>query len=60
MRARFLRCVSMFISDDLPTLLRPIKANSGSTGGGHNRWSVLLITNFESFISIVGVFKIVS
>jgi hypothetical protein len=34
-RASFLFPVSMLIRDDLPTLDRPITANSGMHGGGH-------------------------
>jgi arsenite-transporting ATPase len=33
--ASFFELVSILISDDLPTLERPIKANSGLSGGGH-------------------------
>jgi hypothetical protein len=43
----------MFIKDDLPTLLRPIKANSGLSGGGQPLLSELLFKNFADFISII-------
>jgi hypothetical protein len=40
--ARFFRFVSMLISDDLPTLLLPMKAYSGIVGAGHFSMLVLL------------------
>jgi demethylmenaquinone methyltransferase / 2-methoxy-6-polyprenyl-1,4-benzoquinol methylase len=45
--------VSMLISEDLPTLDRPIKANSGLSGLGQAATSTLLIKYFADFISIV-------
>jgi len=44
----------MFISDDLPTLLRPIKAYSGLSGFGAFSSDVLLIKNLAERISIDG------
>ena len=43
--ARPLWNVNEFISDDLPTLERPIKANSGKRAGGQVLKSVLLVMN---------------
>lgn len=40
--ARFFRLVSMLMSDDLPTLLLPMNAYSGSVGAGHFSMFVLL------------------
>ena len=37
--------VSMLMSDDLPTLERPMTANSGSVSGGQSPVLVLLLTN---------------
>jgi hypothetical protein len=42
----------MLISDDLPTLLRPMKANSGLSGAGASVRSGLLITYSAVLISI--------
>jgi hypothetical protein len=39
-------CTSMFMSDDFPTLERPINAYSGITGGGN--LSVLVLLNINS------------
>ena len=50
--ARFLRCVSILIKDDLPTFERPIKANSGLSGMGHLLTCVLLIINSADVISM--------
>jgi len=44
--------VSIFISDDLPTFDRPIKAYSGLSGLGHLSTSGLLITYVAFVISI--------
>ena len=44
--------VIIFINDDLPTLLRPINAYSGSFGGGHCLYPGLLIIYFADMISI--------
>src|SRR6056297_2260032 len=43
--ARFFRSISMLIREDLPTLDRPTKANSGSWGLGRFAISVELLTN---------------
>lgn len=45
--------VSILISEDLPTLERPINAYSGKVAGGH--WSAreLLVINLASRISIL-------
>lgn len=43
--ARLLRLVSRLIREDLPTLERPMTANSGYFGGGHWLTSTLLFTN---------------
>lgn len=44
--------VSIFINDDLPTLLLPIKAISGNLSGGHWLNFAELISNFALRISI--------
>lgn len=48
--------VSILIREDLPTLLRPIKAYSGRSPVGHFFTFVLLITNSALLISIETVF----
>ena len=54
-----LRPVSILISDDLPTLERPIKAYSGIPVSGHLLTSVLLITKRAFFTSIlIYIYKI--
>lgn len=50
--AKLFRLVSMLISDDLPTLDRPIKAYSGKLLLGHLATSLLLITKVADLISI--------
>ena len=45
--------VSVFIRDDLPTLLRPMKAYSGTSVSGHLLTSALLIRYLEFFISVL-------
>jgi len=50
----------MFISDDLPTLLLPINAYSGSNPFGHLATSELLITNSADLICMEKVFLIPS
>ena len=53
------RPVSILISDDLPTLERPIKAYSGIPVSGHLLTSVLLITKRAFFTSIlIYIYKI--
>jgi hypothetical protein len=42
----------MFINEDFPTLLLPIKANSGLSGGGQCLLLELLFKNLAFFISI--------
>ena len=44
-RANDLRAARALSADDLPTLLRPQKANSGGPGGGHPRASLADFTN---------------
>ena len=51
------RWVSILIKLDFPTLLRPIKAYSGSWPCGHLATSVLLITNSALLITIHYHFK---
>jgi hypothetical protein len=47
----------ILMSDDFPTLERPMKAYSGNAGAGHFVTSVLLTTNCAILISIfVGKF----
>ena len=41
-RARLRRSVRALMSDDLPTLLRPMKAYSGRLVLGHCSWEALL------------------
>jgi len=53
MLAYFSFAVSIFISDDLPTLDRPIKAYSALTGGGSFEIWVLLQINSADF-TIIG------
>jgi hypothetical protein len=43
---------SIFINEDLPTLLLPIKANSGLSGVGQPLLSELLFKNFADLISM--------
>jgi hypothetical protein len=43
----------MFINEDLPTLLLPIKANSGLSGGGQCLLLELLFKNLAFFISML-------
>ena len=50
--ASLLLLQSMLISDDLPTLLLPMNANSGLSGSGHLSKDGLLVKYFASFISI--------
>jgi hypothetical protein len=50
--AKFFRLVSRFMSEDLPTLDRPIKANSGLLGEGQYSTEVLLTKNSANLISI--------
>gem|GEM_PF-6663530 len=51
--ARPLMPVSMLMSDDLPTLLRPMNAYSGLLPPGHFSTCGLLISYFALFIFIV-------
>ena len=44
---------SILINDDLPTLLRPIKAYSGRSGLGHMSTDGLLMTYDEWMISML-------
>jgi hypothetical protein len=53
--ANFLRSTNMLIRDDLPTLERPMKANSGRLVSGHFRQSVELVTNSADDIFTVKV-----
>src|SRR5258705_7528585 len=55
--AKFLRPVSILISEDLPTLDRPIKANSGLSGKGQWLICVLLMTN-SAVLMIMDVLKV--
>lgn len=48
--AKLLRFVSKFMSDDLPTLDRPMTANSGYFGCGQSLTATLLLTNSAVFI----------
>lgn len=50
---KFLEFTSMLINDDLPTLLLPIKANSGISAGGHLSVSVKLAIYFAFLIIIL-------
>lgn len=50
--ARFFRSVSMLISEDLPTLLRPMKAYSGKEVCGHISALGLDVTKVAEFIFI--------
>jgi hypothetical protein len=50
--ASFWLSLSILINDDFPTLLRPMKANSGLSGGGHILTSGLLITYVAVLITI--------
>ena len=49
------RLVSIFISDDLPTLERPMNAYSGRLGVGQRATCVLLTKKLASRITIVGL-----
>ena len=49
--ASFLWLASILIREDLPTLDRPIKANSGLSGGGQSLTELLLFTKVALFIS---------
>ena len=51
--ASLLLFASILISDDLPTLERPINAYSGNFGSGHLLISVLLTVNSADFIIII-------
>ena len=51
--AKFFRLVSIFNREDLPTLDRPMKANSGLPAGGHFCTSATLETNSACLISML-------
>jgi hypothetical protein len=51
-RAKSLRSTNIFISDDFPTLLLPIKANSGKLPLGQPARFEAAILNSADFISI--------
>ena len=51
--ARFFCLVTILISEDLPTLLRPIKAYSGLSGFGH--W----VTNGEEMMYLADLISMV-
>jgi len=51
--AKLLLLASMFISDDLPTLERPIKANSGFVGAGASVMLPELLTNLACIVSFM-------
>lgn len=56
--ARLFLAVSIFMREDFPTLLRPIKAYSGKELSGHLLTSLLLITNSALLIFIENYLEI--